>query len=105
MSRIKFYVLAWFNTRDKKLESIGRATEAEVLDEIRKLIASIPHDPENEKFDFSYSEYNIIGANEHNAWVKEADGTEWVISSECWSFDPNVNINVTKGEEDGEGKN
>lgn len=82
----RFYTMSWFNTKEKKIDSIARETIEEAFEEMQTFMKSIPHQKENEKIDYLYDERFILGENEHNGYVKEDDGTEWFLRTHCYVY-------------------
>lgn len=79
-----FYALNWFNTREKRIQSIARETQEEIYSEMLSHMQSIPHDPCMEKVDYDWDGEIMLAKNLHNGWLREADGTEWFFSTTCY---------------------
>lgn len=79
------YVVSCFDTKSKRIMSVVRKTEKDALDQIKYEVAHTPHDKTNEKIDYTTESHPVMAVNEHNAYVKDNDGTEWFWETTCIS--------------------
>ena len=80
-----FYTLNWFNTKDRRIQSLARPSENEIYSEMLRFISRIPHDKSNEVIDYDW-DTTSLKSNEHNAFVKEDNGTKWYFTTICYKY-------------------
>ena len=78
---MKVYTVTSFDTKSKRIFTVLRENADEAFAQIKEEIANIPHDKGIEKVDY----LEIMGVNEHCAYVKDNDGDEWFWQTGCIS--------------------